>query len=175
MPPRRKVVLPVPPAPVVEAATVAEPEPVAEPVAEAVVIAEPEPVLAVKEVKEVKKKRVKKQIQVVAIVTPDGIEGNFQSNEPRRSLVAHLQVRSNEVQFFDQPLQYNPNPPNQPEPYDETIDNLFSGNNCFGLGTRKILPNISINQYANISITRLKQIASTSASYADFVNAIALL
>jgi hypothetical protein len=123
MPPRRKVVLPVPPAqePVVIPEVLAEPEP--EP--------EPEPVVAVKEVKEVKevkKKRVKKQIQVVAIVTPDGIEGNFQSNEPRRSLVAHLQVRSNEVQFFDQPLQYNPNPPNQPEPYDETIDNLFSGN-----------------------------------------------
>lgn len=65
------------------------------------------------------KKRIKKQVQVVAIVTPDGIEGTFQSAEPRRSLIAHLQVHSNEVQFFDQSLQYDPNPPLQPEPYDE--------------------------------------------------------
>jgi hypothetical protein len=65
------------------------------------------------------KKRSKKQVQVVAIVTPQGIEGTFQSAEPRRSLIAHLQVHSNEVQFFDQALQYDPNPPIQPEPYDE--------------------------------------------------------
>ena len=65
------------------------------------------------------KKRTKKQVQVVAIVTPQGIEGTFQSVEPRRSLIAHLQVHSSEVQFFDQSLQYDPNPPLQPEPYDE--------------------------------------------------------
>ena len=70
-------------------------------------------------------KKTKKPVKVVAVVTSQGIEGSFQS-EPRRPLIAHLQIHSNEVKFHDVPIQYDPNPPTQPEPYDAVADNLFT-------------------------------------------------
>ena len=81
-------------------------------------------VLSVKEVQEAPltievKKRVKKEkkpIQVVAIVTSDGIEGNF-TPEPRRPLIVHFPFNSSEVEF-NEALQYDPNPPPQVQPYD---------------------------------------------------------
>lgn len=65
-----------------------------------------------------KGKREKKSSKhkVVAVVTPDGIQGSFQS-ETRRPLIAHLPIKSSEVKFLDEPLQYDPNPPGQPEAY----------------------------------------------------------
>ena len=71
------------------------------------------------------KRKSKKAIQVVAVVTPDGIQGNFVP-EPRKPLIAHLDVHSNEIVFRDQPLQYDPTPPVQPEPYDATADDIFA-------------------------------------------------
>jgi hypothetical protein len=41
-------------------------------------------------------KKQKKQPKIVAVVTPDGIEGSFRP-EPRRPLIAQLQVNSTEV------------------------------------------------------------------------------
>ena len=73
-------------------------------------------------------KKQKKQPKIVAVVTPDGIEGSFLP-EPRRPLIAHLQVNSTEVKFHDVPIPYDPNPPSQPEPYDAMADNFFSGQN----------------------------------------------
>jgi hypothetical protein len=70
-------------------------------------------------------KKSKKPVKVVAVVTPDGIQGSF-TPEPRRPLIAHLAVHSSEVKFHDTPIQYDPNPPQQPEPYDMTLDNMFS-------------------------------------------------
>jgi hypothetical protein len=72
-----------------------------------------------------KGKKSKKPVKVVAVVTPDGIQGSF-TPEPRRPLIAHLAIHSNEVKFHDAPIQYDPNPPQQPEPYDMTLDNMFS-------------------------------------------------
>lgn len=74
---------------------------------------------------EAPKRKSKKTINVVAVVTPDGIQGNFVP-EPRKPLIAHLDVHSNEVIFRDQPLHYDPTPPTQPEPYDATIDDNFA-------------------------------------------------
>lgn len=71
------------------------------------------------------KRKSKKQINVVAVVTPNGIEGNF-NPEPRKPLIAHLDVHSNEVIFRDQQLRYDPAPPVQPEPYDPFGDDIFS-------------------------------------------------
>jgi hypothetical protein len=68
---------------------------------------------------EEKKPRVKKEkkpIQVVAIVTSEGIEGSF-TPEPRRPLIVHLPFNSSEVNF-NETLQYDPNPPPQVQPYD---------------------------------------------------------
>jgi hypothetical protein len=62
-------------------------------------------------------KKDKKPVQVVAIVTPDGIEGTF-SPEPRRPLIVHLPFSSTEVNFSGDSIRYDPNPPPQPEPYD---------------------------------------------------------
>jgi hypothetical protein len=79
---------------------------------------------SVKEVQEVPlaievKKRAKKEkkpIQVVAIVTSDGIEGSF-TPEPRRPLIVHFPFNSSEVEF-NEALQYDPKPPPQVQPYD---------------------------------------------------------
>jgi hypothetical protein len=81
------------------------------------------PVVPVAQVTAVKKG--KKPVKVVAVVTQQGIQGSFTS-EPRRPLIAHLQIHSNEVKFNDNPLQYDPNPPNQPVAYDPVGDNVFS-------------------------------------------------
>ena len=90
------------------------PEPIAPPPAPA-----PEPV---------KQKKTKKQPKVVAVVTPNGIEGSFLP-EPRRPLIAHLQISTSEVQFHENPLYYDPNPPGQPEPYDAQADDMFGKHN----------------------------------------------
>lgn len=75
----------------------------------------------------VAKKGSKKAVKVVAVVTADGIDGSF-SPEPRRPLIAHLQIRTNEVLFHDQALRYDPNPPAavDPSPYDAANDDLFT-------------------------------------------------
>jgi len=61
-------------------------------------------------------KKEKKPIQVVAIVTSDGIEGSF-TPEPRRPLIVHFPFNSTEVEF-NEALQYDPKPPPQVQPYD---------------------------------------------------------
>ena len=73
------------------------------------------------------KRKSKKSIQVVAIVTPNGIEGDFHP-EPRKPLIAHLEVHSNEVTFIseNQQIRYDPTPPSQPEPYDPLADDIYS-------------------------------------------------
>jgi hypothetical protein len=70
---------------------------VADPVAEPVV----EKVIDTQEPSAAKKKSVKKPVKIVAVVTPDGIEGSF-SSEPRRPLIAHLQIKPSEVRFTEQ-------------------------------------------------------------------------
>ena len=68
-------------------------------------------------VKKVRQKKEKKPIQVVAIVTSDGIEGSF-TPEPRRPLIVHFPFNSTEIKFNDTGLQYDPSPPPQVQPYD---------------------------------------------------------
>lgn len=88
-------------------------------------------------------KKGKKAPKVVAIVTPDGIEGSFLP-PPRRPLIAHLQISSSEVQFHDRPLQYDPAPPGQPEPYDSSITDMFTQQNYSldmgGMSTKEVTP-----------------------------------
>ena len=65
---------------------------------------------------------------IVAVVGSDGsIQGNFVS-EPRRPLIVHLPFRSNEVNFNDGPLVYDPTPPVVPQPYDALADDLYASN-----------------------------------------------
>ena len=74
------------------------------------------------------KKKGKKQPKIVAVVTPNGIEGSFLP-EPRKPLIARLQINSADIQFNDAPLIYDPNPATQPEPYDATQDSFFTQQN----------------------------------------------
>ena len=72
-------------------------------------------------VKTPRKRESKKKFPVVAVVTPDGIEGCFMS-ESRRPLIAHLPIKSTEVVFYDVPISYDPKPPGEPKPYDEEFE-----------------------------------------------------
>jgi hypothetical protein len=71
----------------------------------------------------------KKPVHVVAVVTPDGIEGTF-TPEPRRPLIMHLPFQSTEISLSDgfSELHYDPNPPPQPEPYDDPDNQYFQVN-----------------------------------------------
>ena len=64
-----------------------------------------------------KKGANKKPVKVVAIVTPQGIEGSFQA-EPRRPLIVRLGIRVGESAFNDAMT--------EPEPYDASTNNVFS-------------------------------------------------
>ena len=73
-------------------------------------------------------KKEKKPIQVVAVVTPDGIEGTF-TPEPRRPLIVHLPFASNEVEFGTAgEIRYDPSVPPQPVPYQDTSQLYFQVN-----------------------------------------------
>lgn len=83
------------------------------------------------------KKKSKKQPKIVAVVTPNGIEGSFLP-EPRKPLIARLQINSADIQFNDAPLTYDPNPSLQPEPYDAMKDSFFTEQNQEILATQSI-------------------------------------
>lgn len=110
--------------PAVEEVAVPEPAPAPAPVPTPVPAPVPEPAPAPAPVVE-PKKRGKKQPKIVAVVTPDGIQGTFQS-EPRRPLIAHLQVNPSTINFFNGSLHYDPAPPTQPQPYEPGFDNYFT-------------------------------------------------
>jgi hypothetical protein len=78
------------------------------------------------QVKEEKPKKTtkKKQFPVVAVVGPDGIEGNLLP-EVKRPLIVHLPIQSKDVQMNDMPIIYNPAPPTEAQPYDINADNPF--------------------------------------------------
>ena len=74
------------------------------------------------------KKKAKKPVKVVAIVTPQGIEGSFQA-EPRRPLIVHLGIRTSDIMFHGQNTKDElvNDTVNEPEPYDESVNNMFAG------------------------------------------------
>jgi hypothetical protein len=77
-------------------------------------------------VKEEKPKKTtkKKTFPVVAVVGPDGIEGNLLP-EARRPLIVHLPIQSKDIPMNDMPIMYNPLPPSDAQPYDINADNPF--------------------------------------------------
>ena len=72
----------------------------------------------------VKKINKKKQYSCVAIVGPDGIEGNLLP-EVRRPLIVHLSIQSKDISINDMPITYDPNPPSDAIPYDVNSNNPF--------------------------------------------------
>jgi hypothetical protein len=73
-----------------------------------------------------KRERKSKKQAVVAIVTPDGIQGSFGQQDVKRPMIVHLPIHSSDVKFHDQPLMYDPTPPVQPEAYDASMIDPFS-------------------------------------------------
>jgi hypothetical protein len=69
-------------------------------------------------------KKQKKPVNIVAVVTPNGIEGSFML-EQRRPLIAHLPVSSNEIIFNEQAAPVAGT--TEPEPYDPSQGDLFLG------------------------------------------------
>ena len=80
---------------------------------------------AVAEEKPVKKISKKKQFPIVAVITPDGIEGNLLS-ATRRPLIVHLPIQSRDIPMNDMPIMYDPLPPTDAQPYDSNADNPFA-------------------------------------------------
>jgi len=70
------------------------------------------------------KKSKKKQFPCVAIVGPDGIEGNLLT-QVRRPLIVHLSIQSKDIPVNDMPITYDPNPPSDAIPYDIHSNNPF--------------------------------------------------
>jgi hypothetical protein len=66
--------------------------------------------------KPTKKQSKKKQFPIVAVVTPDGIEGSLMP-ESRRPLIVHLPIQSKDVSLNDMPIMYDPHPPVDAVPY----------------------------------------------------------
>lgn len=76
-------------------------------------------------VQEKKKTTRKKQFPVVAVITPDGIEGNLMNSGARRPLIVHFPIQSKEICMNDMPVAYDPHPPTDAVPYDSAADNPF--------------------------------------------------
>ena len=111
---------------------VAEVLPPVEPIPENQETAEmPVPPVEICEVKpKAKRERKSTKHPVVAIVSQEGIQGIF-SPEIKRPLIAHLPIHSSEVKFYDQGLQYDPNPPPNPVAYEEAMTNPFIEDNLY--------------------------------------------
>ena len=76
------------------------------------------------EEKPTKKSARKKQFPVVAVITPEGIEGNLLP-EIKRPLIVHLPIQGKDVMENDLLMKYDPNPPSDAQPYDMNADNPF--------------------------------------------------
>lgn len=78
--------------------------------------------------KDVVKRKSKKKFPVVAIVTPDGVDGNlYPQVEIRKPLIVHLPIQSRDISINSNILCYNPEPPpSSVEPYDRLASDLFS-------------------------------------------------
>ena len=106
-------------------------EPVAVPAAEPMAVPAAEPMAkpmaaashAVETEKPIRKTSKKKQFPVIAVITPEGIEGNLLST--RRPLIVHLPLQSKEVPLHDMPMMYDPQPPTEAQPYDSHADHPF--------------------------------------------------
>lgn len=80
----------------------------------------------------VKAKREKKssKYNVVAVITPEGIQGTFQ-NDTRRPLIASLPIHTSDIQFHDQPFIYDPTPPGQYDAFNANVSDPFAAESTY--------------------------------------------
>jgi hypothetical protein len=100
-----------------------------------------------------KKTSKKKQFPVVAVVGPDGIEGNLLP-EVRRPLIVHLPIQSKDISMNDMPIMYDPAPPTDAQPYDIYADNPFyeGAEQIENKENILIIPNTHTNTNTNTNI-----------------------
>ena len=104
--------------------------------------------------KSTKKPSKKKQFPVIAVVGPDGIEGNLLP-EQKRPLIVHLRIQSKYVPINDMPITYDPAPPNDAQPYDINADDPFyEGVEQFD--NQVIIPH-DVSQPSKLEIKQLEQ------------------
>lgn len=63
--------------------------------------------------------------KIVAVVTKEGIQGSFYSSEPRKPIIVNLPIKSSDVHFYEQPLIYDPRPPQDTIAFNEEKNNPF--------------------------------------------------
>ena len=63
--------------------------------------------------------------KIVAVVTSEGIQGSFKKAEPRKPIIVNLPIKSSDVQFYDQPLKYDPEPPKDTKAFNEETNDPF--------------------------------------------------
>lgn len=63
--------------------------------------------------------------KIVAVVTSEGIQGSFKKTEPRKPIIVNLPIKSSDVQFYDQPLKYDPQPPKDTKAFNEESNDPF--------------------------------------------------
>jgi hypothetical protein len=85
-----------------------------------------------------REKRASKH-KVVALITADGIQGNFQG-ESRKPLIAHLPIHSSEVKFHDQPFAYDPRPPAPLEAFNAGDIDPFSNEATYERTEKQAIP-----------------------------------
>ena len=71
-----------------------------------------------------KEKKSKKKFPVIAVITPEGIEGNLLTTS-KKPLIVHLPIQSKDVLLNNMPIAYDPHPPTEAQPYDIHADNPF--------------------------------------------------
>lgn len=86
-------------------------------------VVEPQNEVVQVEAAPVKKTSKKKQFPIVAVITPDGIEGNLMGRT-RQPLIVHLPIQSKDVPLSDMPITYDPML-HEAQPYDSNLDNPF--------------------------------------------------
>jgi hypothetical protein len=93
----------------------------------------------------VKAKREKKssKYNVVAVITPEGIQGTFQ-NDTRRPLIASLPIHTSDIQFHDQPFIYDPTPPGQYDAFNANVSDPFAAESTYEPAPAEIVQHESV-------------------------------
>ncbi len=112
--------------------------------------------------KPAKKVNKKKQFPIVAVITPDGIEGNLLSRT-RHPLIVHLPIQSKDVTMNDMPIMYDPHPPTEAQPYDSNADNPF----CEEVEQVQMIPSPSTTNVTHTQATMHSSEITTSAPVAS--------
>ncbi len=126
MPPRKKVV--------------------AQPIVEESSADAPPPVVATK----AKREKKSSKYNVVAVITPEGIQGNFQ-NETRRPLIASLPIHTHDIQFHDQPFVYDPTPPGQYDAFNANVNDPFAAESTYEPAPQQPTPDYEYEQQDEVS------------------------